>query len=31
MANAIVFLGSDWARHVTGEVLNVKGGLVLCG
>jgi 3-oxoacyl-[acyl-carrier protein] reductase len=31
VANAIVFLGSDWARHITGEVLNVNGGSVLCG
>ena len=27
----IVFLCSDWARHVTGEVLNVNGGSILCG
>ncbi len=27
----IVFLCSDWARHITGEVLNVNGGSVLCG
>lgn len=26
-----VFLCSDWARHITGEVLNVNGGSVLCG
>jgi 3-oxoacyl-[acyl-carrier protein] reductase len=31
VASAIVFLGSDWARHITGEVLNVNGGSVLCG
>ena len=31
VANAIVFLGSDWARHITGEVLNINGGAVLCG
>jgi 3-oxoacyl-[acyl-carrier protein] reductase len=31
VANAILFLGSDWARHITGEVLNVNGGSVLCG
>jgi 3-oxoacyl-[acyl-carrier protein] reductase len=31
VALAIVFLASDWARHVTGEVLNVNGGSVLCG
>ncbi|MBC7933079.1 MAG: 3-oxoacyl-ACP reductase FabG [Rubrivivax sp.] len=27
----VVFLCSEWARHVTGEVLNVNGGSVLCG
>ena len=27
----IVFLCSAWARHITGEVLNVNGGSVLCG
>jgi 3-oxoacyl-[acyl-carrier protein] reductase len=27
----IVFLCSDWARHITGEILNVNGGSVLCG
>jgi 3-oxoacyl-[acyl-carrier protein] reductase len=31
VANAIVFLASDWARHITGEVLNINGGAVLCG
>lgn len=31
VANAIVFLSSEWARHITGEVLNVNGGSVLCG
>ena len=31
VANAILFLASDWARHITGEVLNVNGGSVLCG
>jgi 3-oxoacyl-[acyl-carrier protein] reductase len=31
VANAIVFLSSDWARHITGEVLNINGGSVLCG
>jgi 3-oxoacyl-[acyl-carrier protein] reductase len=30
-AHAIAFLASDQARHVTGEVLNVNGGSVLCG
>jgi 3-oxoacyl-[acyl-carrier protein] reductase len=27
----IVFLCTDWARHITGEILNVNGGSVLCG
>jgi len=27
----IVFLCSEWARHVNGEILNVNGGSVLCG
>ena len=31
IARPIVFLCTDWARHVTGEVLNVNGGSVLCG
>lgn len=31
IARPIVFLASDWARHITGEVLNVNGGSVLCG
>jgi 3-oxoacyl-[acyl-carrier protein] reductase len=31
VALSIVFLGSDWARHITGEILNVNGGAVLCG
>lgn len=31
VALAIVFLASDWARHITGEVLNINGGSVLCG
>ncbi len=31
VALAIVFLGSDWATHITGEVMNVNGGAVLCG
>jgi 3-oxoacyl-[acyl-carrier protein] reductase len=31
IACPIAFLCSDWARHITGEVLNVNGGAVLCG
>lgn len=31
VASAIVFLASGWARHITGEVLNINGGSVLCG
>lgn len=31
VAGPIVFLCSPFARHVTGEVLNVNGGAVLCG
>jgi 3-oxoacyl-[acyl-carrier protein] reductase len=27
----IVFLCTDWARHINGEILNVNGGSVLCG
>jgi len=31
VAGPIVFLCSELARHITGEVLNVNGGSVLCG
>jgi 3-oxoacyl-[acyl-carrier protein] reductase len=31
IAGPILFLLSDLARHVTGEILNVNGGSVLCG
>jgi 3-oxoacyl-[acyl-carrier protein] reductase len=31
IAGPILFLCSDLARHLTGEVLNVNGGSVLCG
>jgi 3-oxoacyl-[acyl-carrier protein] reductase len=31
IAGPIVFLCSTLARHVTGEILNVNGGSVLCG
>jgi 3-oxoacyl-[acyl-carrier protein] reductase len=30
-AGPILFLCSDLARHITGEILNVNGGSVLCG
>ena len=31
IAGPIVFLCSTFARHLTGEILNVNGGSVLCG
>jgi len=31
IAGPIVFLCTRWADHITGEVLNVNGGSVLCG
>ncbi|HKT59609.1 MAG TPA: SDR family NAD(P)-dependent oxidoreductase [Gemmatimonadales bacterium] len=31
IAGPILFLCSDLARHMTGEVMNVNGGSVLCG
>ena len=31
IAGPITFLCSDFARHITGEILNVNGGSVLCG
>jgi len=31
LAGPILFLASDLAVHITGEVLNVNGGAVLCG
>lgn len=31
IAGPTVFLCSDLARHITGEILNVNGGSVLCG
>jgi 3-oxoacyl-[acyl-carrier protein] reductase len=31
IAGPILFLCSELARHITGEVLNVNGGSVLCG
>jgi 3-oxoacyl-[acyl-carrier protein] reductase len=31
VAGPILFLLSDLGRHLTGEILNVNGGSVLCG
>ncbi|PKL84112.1 MAG: 3-oxoacyl-ACP reductase FabG [Ignavibacteriae bacterium HGW-Ignavibacteriae-3] len=31
IAGPVLFLASDLARHVNGEILNVNGGSVLCG
>ena len=31
VAGPILFLTSELARHITGEVINVNGGAVLCG
>jgi 3-oxoacyl-[acyl-carrier protein] reductase len=31
VALSICFLASDWAQHITGEILNINGGSVLCG
>jgi len=31
IAGPILFLASDLARHITGEIVNVNGGAVLCG
>ena len=31
VALSICFLLSDWTRHITGEILNINGGAVLCG
>lgn len=31
LAGPIVFLASDYASFITGEILNVNGGAVLCG
>lgn len=31
IAGAIVFLASEWSTFITGEILNVNGGAVLCG
>jgi 3-oxoacyl-[acyl-carrier protein] reductase len=31
IAGPVLFLASPLARHITGEILNVNGGSVLCG
>ncbi len=31
IAGPVLFLASDLANHITGEILNVNGGSVLCG
>jgi 3-oxoacyl-[acyl-carrier protein] reductase len=31
LAGPVLFLACDLARHITGEILNVNGGAVLCG
>ena len=31
VALSIAFLASDWSQHITGEIVNVNGGSVLCG
>ncbi|MGH7506242.1 MAG: SDR family NAD(P)-dependent oxidoreductase, partial [Longimicrobiales bacterium] len=31
IAGPILFLCSELARHITGEIVNVNGGAVLCG
>lgn len=31
VALSICFLLSNWAQHITGEILNINGGSVLCG
>lgn len=31
IALSICFLLSDWSQHITGEVININGGAVLCG
>ena len=31
IAGPVVFLCTEWAKHITGEILNVNGGSVLCG
>ncbi|MEP6719153.1 MAG: 3-oxoacyl-ACP reductase family protein [bacterium] len=31
IAGPIAFLCTQWARHISGEILNINGGSVLCG
>ena len=31
VADSIVFLAGEKSRHITGEVININGGSVLCG
>ncbi len=31
VALSICFLLSDWSQHITGEIVNINGGAVLCG
>ena len=31
IAAPILFAASEWARHITGAIINVNGGAVLCG
>jgi 3-oxoacyl-[acyl-carrier protein] reductase len=31
VAGPVLFMASDLAAHITGEILNVNGGAVLCG
>jgi 3-oxoacyl-[acyl-carrier protein] reductase len=31
IAGPVLFLASNLASHITGEILNVNGGSVLCG
>ncbi|HUP89501.1 MAG TPA: SDR family oxidoreductase [Longimicrobiales bacterium] len=31
IAGPVIFLCSQYARHITGEIMNVNGGSVLCG